>query len=151
MSSNNFGGNQIPKFFGSFRILRYLNLSNSGFDGPVPPHIGNLSRLHFLDLSSYSTNGPFANNLKWFIRLQSLKFLNLGSVDLSKVKNHWLQSVDMIPSLLELHLPQCMLSNLPLSFEFFNLSSLLVLDFSNNRFSSLFPSWLSKLGKLALS
>uniref|UniRef100_A0A3Q7HGC9 Uncharacterized protein n=1 Tax=Solanum lycopersicum TaxID=4081 RepID=A0A3Q7HGC9_SOLLC len=125
LSSNNFGGNQIPKFFGSFRILRYLNLSNSGFDGPVPPHIGNLSRLHFLDLSSYSTNGPFANNLKWFIRLQSLKFLNLGSVDLSKVKNHWLQSVDMIPSLLELHLPQCMLSNLPLSFEFFNLSSLL--------------------------
>ncbi|XP_049413178.1 receptor-like protein EIX1 [Solanum stenotomum] len=149
LSSNNFGGNQIPKFFGSFRKLRYLNLSNAGFGGPVPPHIGNLSRLHFLDLSSYSINEPFANNLKWLIGLQSLKYLNLGSVDLSKVKNHWLQSVDMIPSLLELHLPQCMLSNLPLSFEFFNLSSLLVLDLSNNGFSSLFPSWLSKLGKLA--
>ncbi|PHT96558.1 hypothetical protein BC332_34517 [Capsicum chinense] len=148
LSSNNFGGIQIPKFFGSFRYLKYLNLSNAGFGGTVPPHIGNLSRLQFLDLSSYSINEPFVNNLLWLSGLQSLKYLNLGSVDLSKVRNHWLESLDMIPSLVELHLPQCMLSNLPLSFEFFNLSSLLVLDLSNNGFTSLFPSWLSKLRKL---
>ncbi|KAM3395793.1 receptor-like protein EIX2 [Capsicum galapagoense] len=148
LSSNNFGGIQIPKFFGSFRYLKYLNLSNAGFGGTVPPHIGNLSRLQFLDLSSYSINEPFVNNLLWLSGIQSLKYLNLGSVDLSKVRNHWLESLDMIPSLVELHLPQCMLSNLPLSFEFFNLSSLLVLDLSNNGFTSLFPSWLSKLRKL---
>ncbi|CAN4103152.1 unnamed protein product [Withania somnifera] len=149
LSSNSFGGIDIPNFFGSFPKLRYLNLSSTGFAGPIPPHIGNLSRLRFLDLSSYSINEPFPNNLKWLSGLQSLKYLNLGSVDLSKVKNHWLQSLDMIPSLVELHLPQCMLSNLPFSFEFFNLSSLLVLDLSNNGFSSSFPSWLSKLGKLS--
>ncbi|CAL9769058.1 unnamed protein product, partial [Musa acuminata subsp. burmannicoides] len=42
---------RIPEFIGSFKKLRYLNLSSTYFMGGIPARLGNLSSLYVLDLS----------------------------------------------------------------------------------------------------
>ncbi|KAJ4822349.1 hypothetical protein Tsubulata_048140 [Turnera subulata] len=148
LSMNNFEGIPIPKFFGSLHTLRYLNLSGAGFGGPIPPHLGNLSGLLYLDLNSYS-NDRIDNELHWLSGLSLLKHLKIGNVELSKAEAHWLQAVNMLPSLLELHLPSCGLSTLPLSIPHVNFSSISVLDLSNNGFNNSTPPWLFNLSSLA--
>ncbi|KAF8399934.1 hypothetical protein HHK36_015805 [Tetracentron sinense] len=147
LSMNNFGGISIPEFVGSFEKLSYLNLSSASFAGTIPRHLGNLSSMLYLDLHSES-NELSTNGLKWLIGLSSLNYLNLGGVDLSKASSNWLQAVNMLPSLLELHLPGCGLSNLPLSLPFINFTSLSVLDLSNNGFNSSIPLWLFNITSL---
>ncbi|KAF8377990.1 hypothetical protein HHK36_029323 [Tetracentron sinense] len=160
LSMNNFKGISIPDFIGSLENLKYLNLSNAYFAGKIPPHLGNLSRLHYLDLHDQSYSGDFsriyADNLKWLSGLSSLKYLDMGHVNLSQVGADWLQAFNMLPpSLSELHLPACRLDSLPLSLPFVNFSSLLVLDLSHNLFQSSMPLWLfnisSSLANLHLS
>ncbi|KAL7196310.1 hypothetical protein ACSBR1_036337 [Camellia fascicularis] len=148
LSMNNFGGIQIPTFFGSLTKLRYLNLSGASFGGTIPSNLGNISNLLYLDLSSLfaELNG---NDLEWTSSLSSLKYLNLGGVDLSKASSSWLQTVNMLPSLLELHLPQCKLFSLPPTLQFINFTSLSVLDLSNNGFNTTIPHWLFNFSTLA--
>ncbi|KAM2303476.1 hypothetical protein PS2_023031 [Malus domestica] len=93
---NNFEGVRIPKFIGSLEKLEYLNLSGASFGGVIPQSFGNLSRLLSLDLS-YNLFEPIANDLRWLPTLSSLKYPNLGGVDLSKAKSHWLPTVNMLP------------------------------------------------------
>lgn len=123
LSMNNFEGIKVPEFIGRLKELRYLNLSGASLTCSVSSFLGNLSNLQVLDL---------------------------GGLDLSKDTNSWLQIInDHVPSLLELHLPQCQLLKLPSSFPSINLTSLLVLDLSNNAFSSsTFPQWIFKLSNL---
>ncbi|MCD9644782.1 hypothetical protein HAX54_033216 [Datura stramonium] len=149
LSMNNFGGIEVPEFIGALEELRYLNLSGASFSGSVSQFLGNLSNLQVLDLSMYSEKPP-ENDLEWLRGLSFLEHLNLGGSDLSKVADSWLQSINNhLPSLLELHLPQCQLLNLPYSFPSLNITSLLVLDLSNNAFnSSIFPQWLFSLSNL---
>ncbi|CAN4084372.1 unnamed protein product [Withania somnifera] len=149
LSMNNFGGNKVPEFIGRLKELRYLNLSGASFSGSVSSFLGNLSNLQVLDLSMYSEK-PAENNLEWLRGLSFLEHLNLGGSDLSKVADSWLHTINnYVPSLLELHLPQCQLLNLPSSLPSLNLTSLLVLDLSNNVFnSSIFPQWLFSLSNL---
>ncbi|XP_038718213.1 receptor-like protein EIX1 [Tripterygium wilfordii] len=147
LSMNNFEGTPIPNFFGSIEELRYLNLSSASFGGTLPSNLGNLSSLQYLDLSSFF-NESKENDLNWLPNLTSLKYLNLGNVDLSTVGNDWLEAVNMLPSLQELHLPTCGLSTLPLSASVVNLTSLSVLDLSNNGFNSSIPSWIFNLTSL---
>ncbi|XP_021299269.1 LRR receptor-like serine/threonine-protein kinase FLS2 [Herrania umbratica] len=147
LSMNNFEGVSIPNFVGSLKTLRYLNLSGAFFGGPIPSFLGNLTNLHYLDLNSCFSDSN-KNDLHWLSTLSKLKHLNLGSVDLSKVGTYWLQAVNMLPSLEELHLPACGLSILPLSVPLVNFSSLSVLDLSNNGFNSSIPSWLFNISGL---
>ncbi|KAJ9683257.1 hypothetical protein PVL29_019017 [Vitis rotundifolia] len=147
LSMNNFEGMEIPKFIGSLGKLRYLNLSGASFDGIIPPNIANLSNLRYLHLNTYSIE-PNKNVLEWLSGLSSLKYLNLGGIDLSKAAAYWLQTVNTLPSLLELHMPNCQLSNLHLSLPFLNFTSLSVLDLSNNGFDSTIPHWLFNLSSL---
>ena len=80
----------------------------------IPPHLGNLSRLQYLDLNSFSfVIGiviPFprleVKSLEWFVGFPSLRYLNLGDVNLKNVPG-WLDAVNMLPSLVELHLGDC--------------------------------------------
>lgn len=153
LSLNNFNGTTIPTFLGSFKNLRYLNLSSSSFGGVVPPHIGNLSNLRYLDLNA----SPFpkrtfpkllAESLDWLSQLSSLEFLNMAFVNLKTVGPHWLHVISKLPSLLELHLAKCGLVNLPLSVSSTNFTSLSHLDLSYNNFNSKLPPWLFNMSCL---
>jgi Leucine-rich repeat (LRR) protein len=160
LSLNMFSGNSIPEFLGSIESLRYLNLSFSFFTGVVPPQLGNLSRLQYLDLNSYSFSynirtvisfplgGLEVESPQWFLGFPSLKYLNLGSVNLEKVPD-WLHAVNMLPPLVELHLPACGLVNLPYSISSINFTLLSVLDLSSNNFNSFIPPWLSNVSGLS--
>ncbi|KAK7844712.1 receptor-like protein eix2 [Quercus suber] len=143
-SGNNFTGIQIPQFFGMLENLMYLNLSYTYFSGEIP-HLNNLSRLTHLDLSNSLT---YAENLDWLSGLSSLKYLDMGHVDLSGVGANWLHVVNWLPSLVELYLDYCKLENLPTSLPSVNLTSLFVLDLSFNQFNSSIPQWLVNLTSL---
>ncbi|KAH0986128.1 hypothetical protein GBA52_013305 [Prunus armeniaca] len=110
-----------------------------------------------------------SKSLNWLSHLASLKYLNLNGVNLSSTGvPNWLHHVNMLPSLLELHLSYCLIGSLPLSLQKINFTSLSVLDLSHNSFNSpsvldlsynsfntsSFPSWffnLTSLRKLDLS
>ncbi|RVW80347.1 LRR receptor-like serine/threonine-protein kinase GSO2 [Vitis vinifera] len=114
------------------------DLNKNNFEGmEIPKFIGSLGKLRYLNLSGASFGG-----------LSSLKYLNLGGIDLRKATAYWLQTVNTLPSLLELHMPNCQLSNLSLSLSFLNFTSLSVLHLSNNGFDSTIPHWLSNLSSL---
>ncbi|CAL9016513.1 unnamed protein product [Prunus brigantina] len=156
LSWNNFEGIHIPKFFGELKTLRYLNISYAQFAGEIPPSLGNLSNLNSLHVGGQYPFGimPQSKNLNWLSHLSSLKYLNLNEVDLHSNTN-WLHVVNMLPSLLELHLSGCGLASLPLSLQRINFTSLSVLDLSANGFNtSSFPSWIfnrTSLKRLDLS
>ncbi|XP_050368837.1 receptor-like protein EIX2 [Argentina anserina] len=155
LSWNDFQGIHIPNFLGQLTSLRYLNLSYAAFFGEIPHFLGNLSNLNYLSLD-YSRRGnnigigPSSKSLNWLSHLSSLKYLNLGGVNLRTAGVSWLHSVNMLPSLLELHLSKCGFhsNQLPLSFPTVNFTSLSVLDMSHNFFNSSIPIWFSSLTNL---
>ena len=115
--------------------LMYLSLSFANFYGEIPHHLGNLSRLQ-------------AENLDWLSSLSSLKFLDMGRLNLSSVGAKRLHAINMIPSLLELYLDLCDLESFPPSFPFVNFTSLFFLDLSSNNFNTTIPQWLFNLTSL---
>ncbi|KAF8391021.1 hypothetical protein HHK36_023321 [Tetracentron sinense] len=149
LSNNDFGGIRIPEFIGSFKKLRYLNLSYALFGAEIPPHLGNLSSLRYLDLTTvFSFDFDlYVNNLQWLSGLSNLEQLKLGGVNLSRVVD-WLQDVNMLPTLLELHLSHCGLQNTSLSLPVVNFTSLMVLDLSKNYFNSSIPHWMFDISSL---
>lgn len=62
-------------------------------------------------------------------------------MNLSKATTHWLQAINVLPSLLELHLTGCELSIFPQYLPFVNFTSLQILKLSYNNFSSPIPPW----------
>ncbi|KAA8533299.1 hypothetical protein F0562_033168 [Nyssa sinensis] len=152
LSMNDFQNIPIPKFMGALEELRYLNLSGASFAGMVPLHLGNLSNLHYLDLSD-SPGRSWVSDLNWLSGLSSLRYLNLGGVNLTKATS-WLQAVNKLSSLSELHFSNCGLHHFPHSLSNLNFTSLWILDLSANEFNSSIPEWLfntSTLVKIDLS
>ncbi|XP_028120516.1 receptor-like protein EIX2 [Camellia sinensis] len=104
---NDFHGSTIPNFIGSLEKLSYLRLSQSNIGGMVPPHLGNVSNLQYLDLSAFVFYyNIWASDLNWLVCLSSLKYLNLGGVNLTEAAD-WLHSVNSMSSLSELQLFDC--------------------------------------------
>ncbi|XP_018505600.2 receptor-like protein EIX2 [Pyrus x bretschneideri] len=147
LSNNYFEGNPIPKSLGQLKSLNYLDISFSGFRGEIPPNLGNLSNLNHLDLG-WNYLKISSESLNWLPRLSSLTYLNLDFLNLYSAGASWLSAVNMLPSLLELHLFLCRIEGIPLSIQRVNMTSLLVLDMSMNSIFSPLPSWFSNLTSL---
>ncbi|KAL2478320.1 disease resistance family protein/LRR family protein [Forsythia ovata] len=147
LSFNTFDGVGIPEFLGSLKNLQYLNLSKAGFSGIIPPNLGNLSNLQYLDVSS-GFSSLTVDGFQWITGLASLKHLEMNFVDLSLVNSNWLDMLNMLPSLTELHLASCGLSGSIFSLGSVNYTSLAVIDLSINSFNSMFPDWLVNISSL---
>ncbi|XP_072972463.1 receptor-like protein EIX1 [Typha angustifolia] len=175
LSSNNFSGISIPEFIASFNNLTHLNLSNSKFGGKIPQQLGNLSKLHSLDLSSssfigtvspllgnlsslryLSLNSAFAvtstanaDNLEWISQLASLKYLDLGWMNLTNAAD-WLHIVNKLQSIKVLLMKDTSLPSIPNSLSYVNFTGLTTLDLSgNSQFNTTLPIWLWNLTNLS--
>nr|QOC60014.1 Leucine-rich repeat receptor-like protein-1 [Musa acuminata AAA Group] len=147
LSFNNFSGIRMPEFIGSFKKLRYLNLSSTQFMGGIPARLGNLSSLYVLDLSD-ALHFTSLDNLDWLSHLISLKHLDLSELNLTDVPDSF-SSVNMLPFLQVLTMYSAGLDTIPASVVHVNFtSSLTVLDLSFNNFDSTLPKWLWNITSL---
>ncbi|CAL9079828.1 unnamed protein product, partial [Musa textilis] len=149
LSGNNFEGNRIPEFLGSFRRLTYLNLSGAGFGGRVPDQLGNLSTLHQLDLSYnfYSNYDLHIENIGWISRLTFLQHLNMNRVSFRNVPN-WLQVLNVLSRIQVVELVSCGLGTFPPSLPHVNFTSLTTLNLYGNLINSTVPEWLFNITSL---
>ncbi|CAJ2658757.1 unnamed protein product [Trifolium pratense] len=157
LSYNDFKRIPIPKFIGSLHMLNYLDLSYANFSGMVPNHLVNLSNLHYLDISSsYSSSYSSlqVSDFSWLFALSSLRYLSMHNLKFTTLPHELFRAMNKMSSLIELDLSLCNITSLPPSSPFLNITSLSLLDLSDNPFNSSIPSWLfnmSSLTKLDLS
>ncbi|KAK1592650.1 hypothetical protein Q3G72_028278 [Acer saccharum] len=143
---------EIPAWLGErASSLLILRLRSNMFYGKIPSDICKLSSLHILDLAINNLSGSIPSclgNLSGMASDVEYRYegqLYVATKGADKAKNQWFQAVNMLPSLEELHLPACGLSTIPSSVPLVNLTSLSVLELSNNGFNSSMPSWLFNL------
>ncbi|KAK1421376.1 hypothetical protein QVD17_23661 [Tagetes erecta] len=156
LSCNDFGGIQIPKFMGSLENLRHLNLSCSKFGGTIPPQLGNLTELRFLCLGSFYADdtdeyeSTRVGNIQWLSSLSLLCHLDMSGVDLIKATD-WLQVINSLPLLVQIHFSKSRLSNIQPDVVSLNLTFLSTLDLSRNNFNkSPMPQWIFRITSLVL-
>ncbi|XP_049389166.1 receptor-like protein EIX1 [Solanum stenotomum] len=147
LSLNTFGGIPIPRFVSSLKNLEYLNLSKAGFFGTLHPDLGYLTNLQYLDVSS-EFSALTVESFQWVTGLVSLKYIGMNQVELSMVGSSWLEMLNQLPHLTELHLSSCGLSGSISYLTPVNFTSLAVIDLSFNSFNSTFPSWLVNITSL---
>ncbi|KAL8210804.1 hypothetical protein R6Q57_005241 [Mikania cordata] len=140
LSCNNFGEMEVPSFLGSLASLRYLNLSSSMFGGTIPPQLGNLTELRTLCLGSFHEDTDeyeytSITNMQWLLGLRRLHHLDLSNMDLSQATN-WIEVINTLPSLVELHLSRSLLMHVDPYVDNLNATSLSLLDLSGNDFNN---------------
>ncbi|XP_058215689.1 receptor-like protein EIX2 [Rhododendron vialii] len=134
------GGKISPSLL-ELHHLRYLDLSENDFSGPIPHQFSNLSNLRHLALcGNFMLN---SQNLEWLSHLSLLSHLDLYGVSLSKATG-WAQSISNLPLLKVLYLFDCSLPNVTHSSSIrSNYSmSLSFIDLSYNSLSSSIFNWL---------
>ncbi|CAL5392581.1 unnamed protein product [Camellia sinensis] len=161
LAFNYFNLSRISSEFGSFASLTHLNLSYSGFEGPIPSKISHLSKLISLDLShvidAYSrvrrleqhtfnidALNIFSHLPHALLNLSSLTSLSLANCQLC---GKFSENIFLFPNLQELNVQgnALLTGKLP----YFNVtSSLQFLDLSDTSFSGQLPESISNLKAL---
>ncbi|WVZ72391.1 hypothetical protein U9M48_020859 [Paspalum notatum var. saurae] len=170
LAYNDFNRSRLPSNgFERLIHLTHLNLSTSGFSGPVPIGINKLTNLVSLDLSTsfdiieLITDGFLsysdAQLSIWFVEenignlvhnLGNLRELHLGYVDLSNNESQWCNIIaTSCPKLRVLSLPWCGLSG-PICNSLSRLHSLAVIDLQLNHLSGLLPDFIANLSNLTV-
>ncbi|XP_014512468.1 probable leucine-rich repeat receptor-like protein kinase At1g35710 [Vigna radiata var. radiata] len=170
LSGNRFHNTSIPACIQTLQHLQFLYLSDSHFSGRIPFNLGNLTKLLLLDLSFNPL--LYADDFYWISQLSSLQYLYMSDVNLDKAQN-LLQSLNMLPSLIEIELRNCGLDKLhthqhisttnlsrledlnlaenglqtPFLDAFQNMTSIAVIDLSHNNLNST-PFWLETCANL---
>ncbi|KAL8512658.1 hypothetical protein ACS0TY_018959 [Phlomoides rotata] len=142
LGGNDFGGNRIPDFIGSIKMLEHLDLGGSNFSGIIPPQLGNLTNLRTLILRA---NNLWSDSLYWLSDLSWLTRLEMSYSNISDT--NWLQHVVLnLPALQRLHMRSCMLGDVIASsadlFVNSSSSSLSYLFLPNNQLTSSTFDWL---------
>ncbi|CAL5390316.1 unnamed protein product [Camellia sinensis] len=152
LAFNYFSLSRISSEFGSFASLTYLNLSYSGFEGPIPSKTSHLSKLISLDLSyvidAYSRVRRLEQHtFNMLLRnLTQLRELHLDALNIFSPLPHALLN---LYSLTSLSLGNVLLTG---KLPYFNVaSSLQFLDLSDTSFSGQLPESISNLKALNIS
>ncbi|OIV95325.1 hypothetical protein TanjilG_07481 [Lupinus angustifolius] len=143
---NDFHGSSIPNFIGSMRRLTYLSLSNANFGGRLPSGLRNLTNLQLLDLSGVDL-GREHDLFQVLNMLPSLLRIHLGHCGLDNLNVRLVNLTNIAPRLQLLDLSQNQLTNQDLD-AFKNMTCLVHLDLSININLNSVPSWFSTFRKL---
>lgn len=130
---------QIPSFVGNIKNLTRLQLYNCDFSGPIPPHIYNLTQLQFLYLHSNNFVGSI--QLSPFWKLPHLISLELSNNKLSVIEgddNYSATSINHL-NVRTLGLASCNLSSIPNAMR--NMPRISNLDISRNQIRGAIPHW----------
>ncbi|CAL4951775.1 unnamed protein product [Urochloa decumbens] len=172
LAYNDFNMSQLPpKGFERLTMLTYLNLSSSRFSGSVPTGISSLTNLISLDLSTgfEYTELPPVGHILWgevptfnsislaglnfealMDKLNNLRELHLGMVDLSNTGTQWCIVVaKSCPKLRVLSLPNCQLSG-PICSSLSGLHSLVVINLQFNHLSGQVPEFFTDFSNLTV-
>ncbi|CAI9299658.1 unnamed protein product [Lactuca saligna] len=138
-------GNVVNSSLAELRHLKYLDLSGNDFGGSrIPEFIGSFKQLNYLNLSHIG----FQDDMSWTFGFSSLEHLDLSYLDVSGVD----MGRYMIPSLKELHLSSCGLSNanfVPFINSTTILSNIKHLDLSLNLFKGPLPGFFQNMTSLS--
>ncbi|KAK7389332.1 hypothetical protein VNO78_24236 [Psophocarpus tetragonolobus] len=144
----------IPAKFCLLKNLRYLNLSDAGFQGQIPIEIAYLTKLSTLDLSISYTSQHSLKLQKPSIgmllpNLTELEELYLDGVMVSAIGKEWCHAISSLHKLRVLSMSSCNLSG-PIDSSLSKLQSLLVVQLSLNNMSSPVPKSLANISSLTI-
>ncbi|KAI9397326.1 hypothetical protein POPTR_003G026914v4 [Populus trichocarpa] len=143
LSGNNFWG-QLSDFpLYGWKVWSVLDLSNNQFSGMLPRWFVNSTQLKIVDLSKNHFKGPIPRG--FFCKFDQLEYLDLSENNLSG----YISSCFNSPQITHVHLSKNRLSG-PLTYGFYNSSSLVTMDLRDNSFTGSIPNWIGNLSSLSV-